>query len=95
MQNTWIPLQQANHWIYVLYNAYSIDVICGDEIEHYNINGEGILTIRQDCVLKHETLELTGQTSYKHDVKGSILPQVNLTSEIIKIRNREETTPPK
>lgn len=94
MENTWIPLHQANRWIYVLYNEYDVDLICGDEIEHIKIQGEGILTIRRDCVLKHETLELNGQSNYQHEIKGSILPQLNLTVELVKNQYRAEETIP-
>lgn len=95
LTNVWIPLQQTKQWIYVLPSEYAVDIICDNDIEHQNIEGEGILSIQQKCILKHDTMELSGMGSYEHEIKGSILPQLNLSSEMTKKQHRQENTQPK
>lgn len=93
IEDTWIALSEPNKWIYVIYNTKQMDVICNDDIEHLPIEGEGIIRLHPHCVIRHSSVEITAQNNYESAIPGSILPEINITMEIAKYKQKYDATP--
>lgn len=58
---TWVPLTHKNQWIYATVSATQATAVCAKEIIPLYLEGSGLLTIKPDCILKHNFIHVSGQ----------------------------------
>lgn len=58
---TWIPLTRKNQWIYATSSSTQATAVCEREIIPVELRGSGLLTIKPDCILKHNFTYMSGQ----------------------------------
>lgn len=87
ISDVWIKLRQPNQWIYVINKDYPINIICGDRVFHKVLKGEGILTLKEKCTLKHSTMEISSQTELEQQMVGSFIPAINVSHTITKLQD--------
>lgn len=92
VRDTWIALREPNKWIYAIYNAPQMDIICNDQLRHQQIRGEGIIHLQPHCSIRHNMFEITAQNNYEDVISASILPELNIVTEIAKY---QQTRSPK
>lgn len=82
LEDVWIPLSASNNWIFAIYDNRQMDVICNNQVERQAIQGEGIVTIPPECIVRHGSIEITAQNSVETAILESILPEVNISNAI-------------
>lgn len=90
IEDTWIPLHEPNKWIYAICNHTRMDVICNNKMEHLQIHGEGIIQLQPHCTIRHSETEITAQNNYDNAIHGSILPELNIITEINKYKQARD-----
>lgn len=90
VQDTWIALHEPNKWVYVIYDIQQMDVICNNQLMHHQISGEGIIELQPHCSIKHAMFEITAQNNYENAISASILPELNIATEIEKYRRSRD-----
>lgn len=55
---SWIEIGE-NQWFFAAPTGSSLTSICGDHLRVHEINGFGVLTLRQDCVLRNDFFQIS------------------------------------
>lgn len=90
IRDTWITLREPNKWIYVIYDDPQMDIICKNQLTHQQIRGEGIIELQPHCSIRHAMTELTTRNNYEDTISESILPELNIATEIENYRQKHD-----
>lgn len=76
---TWIPLTHENQWIYATLASTQATAVCEKEILPLRLEGSGLLTIKPDCILKHDFIFVSGQQSISTTLISSYTSLANVS----------------
>lgn len=95
ISNHWIKLHATNQWIYSIPNETTFDVICGQGIKSFSLQGSGILEIKAGCVLRDTNLYIVAIGSASNNISKSFRSPLstlnganNLRTFITRVRNK-------
>lgn len=66
-KTTWSPLRQENTQLFSCCGAYTIRIICGDQVSAERLNQSGIITLGQGCIIKSDVF-----TIYSHRQQNNV-----------------------
>lgn len=70
-----MELQEENHWIFVIHRKFHFSTFCNDIVNHHELNGDGILILNKNCIIKENSLILTGQRIIDNESTPIIMPK--------------------
>ena len=70
-RDIWKPLNQKNQWIYATSSSSRATAVCNREIIPITLRGSGLLTLDQECMLKHDLTAMNGRQTIWSTLKTS------------------------
>ena len=67
----WSPLQQTNQWIFGTKHSTQLSAVCNGTTEIFELQGASLLTLQNDCTLKHHTATIQAHQTYSNVIYES------------------------
>ncbi|XP_075164223.1 uncharacterized protein LOC142236813 [Haematobia irritans] len=81
---SWVPLTHQNQWMYATLSITQATAVCEKNIIPLQLEGSGILTLQQNCLLKHGPIHVSGQQTLSSTLKSSYTSLGSVTDLVVK-----------
>lgn len=79
LQQVWSKLYTPNQFLFTVANDTVLNIICKERNEVCSINGSGIISLQQQCVIHTENMEIAAENVFSSDLPIIIAPNINIT----------------
>ena len=67
----WSPLQHSNQWIFASKHVTQLSAVCHDTTQLVELQGSNLLTLQNDCTIKHHTATIQAHQIYSDTIYES------------------------
>jgi hypothetical protein len=86
-KDRWIPLQDANKWIYFIEDKITLKTICDKQLYTNQIQKTGLITIESGCEVVNEEMTIAAINHKTTEGEANFLPTINLKEIVTQSRN--------
>lgn len=80
----WIQLWATNQWLFSLDTEYELTFVCGNDIYHKTLSGNGLLAMQAGCTLNDDKVSIKAFNDVQVRIlRESFQPNINITLDDI------------
>ena len=80
MQQVWSKLHTPNQFLFTVVNETMVNIICKDESTVCKLKGSGIISLRQQCTIHTDNMEITADNNFSSELPIILAPGLNLST---------------
>lgn len=71
--NSWKELKSENRWIFCIKNRLKFTVICGDNVSHEEVEGDGIFELGNQCIMRTDKFVIESKYTINNNNTNKII----------------------